>query len=202
MTLQSVSVRQAVSSHEEGRAFAQFMNQAANGQFRLLFGPRYAEIAAHAYQQPGHDLSYERTLFAAVDGCIVGMASGYTANQHRQSENRLLLEAAGRSAARILLLFALASPVFRFLHACDDGDFYLQFLAVDTPYRGRGIGTALIAAMEERARQSGSVRYTLDVSARNASARRLYEHRGFTIASRWPRFGVLPPALFRMVKTL
>ena len=202
MTQQALTIRRAVPTYEEGIAFARFMNQAASGQYRLLFGPRHTDIAATAYQKPNHDLSYERVLFAEIDGILAGMASAYTAEQHNRSSDRPLLEAAGRSATRIMFLYAVAAPIFRFLHACDDDDFYLQFLAVDPSHRGRGVGTALIQAMEARARKTGAVRYTLDAAARNHVARHLYEKRGFQVTDRWPHFKILPPNILRMTKVL
>jgi ribosomal protein S18 acetylase RimI-like enzyme len=194
------TIRPAQPTREEGLCFARYMNMTAEGQFRLLFGPRLEEIIAAAYCSPNHDLSYERTVFAEVDHRIVGLASGYTEAQHRRSSYGPLRHAAGRSAFRILCTSALASPILRFLHTYERGDFYLQFLAVDGDCRGQGIGSRLIQSMEERARQSGSARFALDVSARNEGARRLYERRGLVQSAQWPRLRLLPPAIYRMVK--
>jgi uncharacterized protein len=167
-----------------------------------LFGPRFAEIIATAYCEPEHDLSYEYAVFAEADDHIVGMASGYTEAQHRRSSDEPLRKAAGRSVARILFTSALASPILRFLHACDEGDFYLQFLAVDEGFRREGIATELLRAMEARAREGGARRFALDVAARNADARRLYERQGLAPTDRWPRFTPFPPAILRMGKNL
>ncbi len=195
-------IRPARPTHEEGLCFARYMNQTADGQFRLLFGPRFPEIIATAYCEPAHDLSYEHAVFAQVAGSIAGMASGYTEAQHRQSSDESLRRAAGRSGFRIRCTSALAFPILRFLHTYEEGDFYLQFLAVDESFRRRGIGAGLMQAMEARARESGAGRLALDVSARNATARRLYERKGLAAYTRWPRLTLLPPAIFRMGKDL
>jgi RimJ/RimL family protein N-acetyltransferase len=47
------------------------------------------------------------------------------------------------------------------------------------PLRGRGIGTALIRAAEDSARQLGHGRLSLGVGVDNPQARRLYERLGF-----------------------
>jgi GNAT superfamily N-acetyltransferase len=52
-------------------------------------------------------------------------------------------------------------------------------LAVLPEYRGRGIGRALLAAAEQRARARGCAKLTLEVLETNDGARRLYESFGF-----------------------
>ena len=48
--------------------------------------------------------------------------------------------------------------------------------------RGRGIGRALLAAVERKARETGCCKLTLEVLENNTPARRLYESRGFSQA--------------------
>ena len=52
-------------------------------------------------------------------------------------------------------------------------------LAVLPDYRGRGIGRALLAAVEDRARKLGCCKLTLEVQSDNAPARALYRSAGF-----------------------
>jgi ribosomal protein S18 acetylase RimI-like enzyme len=52
-------------------------------------------------------------------------------------------------------------------------------LAVLAGFWGRGIGDALLAAMEARARATGCVKVTLEVRADNAAGRKLYARRGY-----------------------
>jgi ribosomal protein S18 acetylase RimI-like enzyme len=52
-------------------------------------------------------------------------------------------------------------------------------LAVLPDFQGRGIGRALLAAAEERARARGCAKLTLEVREDNARARGLYRERGF-----------------------
>ncbi len=167
-----------------------------------MFGKRLEDIVSKAYVEPNHDLSYETALFAEADGEVVGMASGYTAEQHRRFNRKVVNRAAGRSIVRISIIYALLSPMMRFLHTYDEGDFYLQFLAVDEAFRGRGIGSVLIHAMEERGRERGSTQYAIDVSGRNDNARRLYGHQGFVDRACWPRLRFMRPVIQRMVKPL
>ena len=202
MSERPIVIRPAKPTYEEGVVFARFVDMAAEGQFRLLLGRRATEILTSAFLVPDHDLSYERTLFAVSDEGIVGMASGYTEEQHRRSSTRPLKQAAGGLALRMRGMFVLASPILRFLHTYEEGDFYIQFLAVDTEYRGRGIGSALILEMENRAHDSQSAHLAIDVAARNAAARRLYEHLGFDVIAKWPKIRWVRPNALRLSKPL
>ena len=196
-------LRPANPTIDEGLAFARYLDQAAEGFFRLMLGRRVADIIATAYTQPGHDLSYQNVTFAERDGVIVGMACGYTAEEHRRSSDQPLKQAAGRSALRLAIVSTLCAPLMRILDTIPDGDFYLQAIATDKELRGQGVGSALIDAIEERAVASGSARLSLHVSAKNEGARRLYERRGMAVESQWPKRLYIPGLrLLLMAKTL
>lgn len=55
-------------------------------------------------------------------------------------------------------------------------------LAVLSEHRGQGIGRRLLAAAEQRARQLGCCKLTLEVQENNCRARRAYESAGFAQA--------------------
>lgn len=59
------------------------------------------------------------------------------------------------------------------------GEFYLDSLAVDAKYRGRGIAKHLMAAFEQEAVKRGLQRAALLVDVANDKARRLYEAQGY-----------------------
>jgi ribosomal protein S18 acetylase RimI-like enzyme len=93
--------------------------------------------------------------------------------------------------------------MLRIIETIAYGDFYLLAMAIDKEFRGEGIGSALMDSIEERARASGSTRLSLDVSAKNAVARRLYERRGMTVESQWPKhLPILKLRFYRMTKAL
>jgi ribosomal protein S18 acetylase RimI-like enzyme len=157
---------------------------------------------AATYMQPDNDLSHRNTIFAELDGLVVGMASGYTAEEHHHFSNQALMQAAGRRAPRAASFRWLFAALFRVLNAHDAGDFYLHYIGVDKDYRSRGIGSALLKAMEERARATGSNRFSLDVAAKNRGAIEVYERFGLSVISGWPRLPVVPKALLRMTKPI
>jgi ribosomal protein S18 acetylase RimI-like enzyme len=176
---------------------------AAEGFFRFMLGRRGVEILARAYREPDHDLSFQRVTFAERNGAVVGMVSGFTAEQHRRSSRRVLERAAGRWNLRLAIVSTVLRPLFRVIDSVADGDYYLQSIAVDPEGRGAGVGSALMDEIEARARAAGSRRLALDVAASNETARRLYERRGWTVESRWPKRLRLPGlTLLRMTRVL
>ena len=52
-------------------------------------------------------------------------------------------------------------------------------IAVDAPYRGRGVGGALMGALHEKAKEMGAERMMLEVRASNAPAIALYKKFGY-----------------------
>jgi ribosomal-protein-alanine N-acetyltransferase len=66
----------------------------------------------------------------------------------------------------------------------------IQTIAVASEHRGQGMGTQLLTAAMEAARDRGCGHLMLEVAADNASARRLYERHGFeTLAKRSNYYG-------------
>jgi len=198
----SVLLRAARPTFDDGLAYARHLDEAAEGFFRVMLGGRAENVMATAFTQPGHEYSYRNVTFAERDGTILGMASGYTAEQHRGFSDKALEQAAGGRVFRLRCVRVLLAPLWRLLETLADGDFYLQAIAVDTESRGEGVGTILIDHIEDRARTSGATQLALDVSARNEGARRLYGRRGMDVSFTWPKLRLVPAVLVRMTKLL
>lgn len=203
MTRPSVSLRPAQSTLEEGRACARYLDEAAEGFFRILLGRRAVEILAQAYVQPGNEYSYEHAIFAERDGRIVGLALGFTAEQRRGFPANPLARSHEYPRVRAGIVRFLMGPMIRVLDTVPDGDFYLLSLAIDGDHRGQGIGSALMEAMAQRALGIGAKRFALDVAVKNEGARRLYERHGLAVESKWPkRLNLGSLGLLRMAKPL
>jgi ribosomal protein S18 acetylase RimI-like enzyme len=203
MDQQSVTLRASNPTFDEGLVFARYLDEAADGFFRFMLGRRAAHIIGKAYTQPDHNYSFQNVIFAERDKLILGMVSGFTAEQHCCFSDQPLKEAAGYRALRMMAVKTLCAPLLRILSTLADGDFYLLAIAIAKELRGEGIGSTLIDSIEDRARDAGATRLSLDVSAKNEGARRLYERRGMTVESQWPKRLVIPGLrLLRMTKTL
>lgn len=203
MDRDTVIVRSAKPTLDEGRVFARYLDEAAEGFFRFMIGCRVEHVVATAFLQPDHDLSYQNVAFAEREGAIVGMVSGYTAKQHRASSRQPLIDAAGRGCLRMRVVLILFAPLVRIIDSVNDEDFYLQAISVNKELRGLGVGSVLMDYIEEQARSSGSTRLSLDVSAKNATARGFYSNRGMNVESQWPKrlpIGFLK--FYRMTKAI
>ena len=201
---EAVTLRPATSDLEEGIAFARYFESATDGLSQFLFGAGAEQTIAEAYVSPGHDLSYEYVTFAEMDGAIVGMLSGYTASEHRRSSDSAVIKAAGPlRALRMLAVTPLAFQWGRFMNRLDDGEYYVQAVAVDEIARGLGIGSQLLDLAESKAINSGCGRLVLDVACTNSGARRLYERRGMTAEAESPSIAFVPDSsVYRMAKQL
>jgi len=195
-------VRPATPNHSEGLLFARYMDQAAEGFFGFMLGRNAEKIIARAFPEPGHSLSFEHVMFAERDGVVAGMSSAFTGAQHRSFNEEPLRRAAGSSAFRMRCVRGLLGPLWRILNTIEEGDFYLQGMAVEPDLRGFGIGSILMADAEERARDVGSSRLCLDVAEKNEGARELYARRGMVESSRWPGSKLLPTLFVRMTMDL
>ncbi len=141
-------------------------------------------------------------IFAEVDNKIVGMSSTFTEKQHRKFSDKPLRRAAKRNAIRMKLVRILFAPLWRILETIPEGDFYVQGIAIEPELRGIGIGSILMNNIEKRAKASESNRLSLDVSAKNDGARRLYKRLGMVESSMWPNSRFLPTVFIRMSKYL
>lgn len=60
----------------------------------------------------------------------------------------------------------------------------LLYIAVDSPYRNKGIGQLLLNQVEEKARQSCANRILLEVRNSNKAAQHFYEKNDFTLMTK------------------
>ncbi len=188
---------------EEGLLCGRFLNEASEGFFRFMLGQQATDIIAEAYLQPNHSYSFENVTFAEDDKNVVGMALGFTANEHRNFSEKPLMEAKGYPALRVTAVKILLAPLMRILETIPVGDFYLLAIAIEKEHRGKGIGSTLMDFVEDRALAMDSKRLSLDVSARNVGARKLYKRRGMTNESQWPRrLPISALKFYRMTKSL
>ena len=65
------------------------------------------------------------------------------------------------------------------LGACEHGDDYISDVWVSPDFEGRGIGSALLSALETEIAARGHTHARLHVAAANERALRLYQHRGY-----------------------
>ncbi|MCD5397539.1 GNAT family N-acetyltransferase [candidate division NPL-UPA2 bacterium] len=77
--------------------------------------------------------------------------------------------------------------------------FYLQNIAVDESYRGKGIGSKLMEYYFRFLKQQGIKALFIDVSTKNGRAKHLYEKMGFSVVKK-ARISFLDEGIYRMKK--
>jgi len=120
----------------------------------------------------GFDVPAFRSKAELVEGDRRALAAWFD-NPAQPGEAMLIAEHDGRPAG-VAFLVTLVDYFNERPHA------HLSVLAVAKDAEGHGIGSALLAAAEEWARDRGSDRLTLSALVTNARARSLYERRGFS----------------------
>ena len=113
--------------------------------------------------------SYLNTLICEVDGKVAGGACGYDGKDLKELRKALFAD---------LQEHGLAVPE-GLTDETEAGEFYIDSVAVFPEFRGKGIASRLIAAMEQRAAEKGIPVTGLLVDTDNPEAERLYTRLGF-----------------------
>lgn len=140
-----------------------------------------ARITAADFDDPAHGAaivavldSYASDPVGGGEPLSDGVRAALVPGLARQPHALVLLAFEGATAVGIAVCF-FGFSTFRAKPLLNVHD-----LAVVPARRGRGIGRALLAAAEERARAAGCCKLTLEVQDGNARARAVYERFGFT----------------------
>ncbi|WP_308638371.1 GNAT family N-acetyltransferase [Paenibacillus silvisoli] len=128
-----------------------------------------AAALADFYRQPGNRISSEHVLVAEQEGELAGMLVAYSGDDAHELDEPFRERLRKRWPE-------LAGAIVR---EAQDGEYYLDALAVAESFRGQGIAKRLMAAAEERAAELGFDRTALIVEAYNDKAYRLYEASGY-----------------------
>jgi ribosomal protein S18 acetylase RimI-like enzyme len=152
---------------------ARFIRVAGGGLYEFLFDDLVPllsadELLAIAIASDNDPVSY-RNCHVAIDegsGNILGTANAFPADLLRDPSYGLLPS-------------ERAEHIRPMLRLQDWGSMFLNALAVDDQYRGRGIGSCLLDWALAHARELGLPRLSLHVWADNFAAREYYRARGF-----------------------
>jgi len=192
----NIIFRAAPPQYNKGLVYARLYDETAEGFFKSMLGKNAFTTIAEAYVKPNNEYSFENITFAELQNEIVGMVSGYTANEKQRFHNKI------HRNRKTLSFSIVGSLLSRFLGPKGTGDYYIQAIIVDKKMRGKGIGLNLIKHIEERAIEKESKTLSLDVSSKNDKAIALYKRHGMTVESLWPNFPLIPPIFTRMTKKL
>ncbi|MEW6229706.1 MAG: GNAT family N-acetyltransferase [Bacillota bacterium] len=155
----------------------------------------------------GNRFSYEFASVAETGIAVVGLLLGYDARTMRRANFHMGLQAPFVYGIRRAIRVAMSSGALLFtIPKPGPDEFFIHNLAVLPAWRGRGIGTSLLAAAENEAKGAGFIKCSLDVGTNNDDARRFYERSGYDVVATYYLKGQLPQyglgGVHRMVKQL
>ncbi|MFD0588561.1 GNAT family N-acetyltransferase [Paenibacillus sp. GCM10027627] len=122
------------------------------------------------YAEQGNRLSYRNVLVDRREGAIAGMLICYSGDEAEGLDRPI--------RDRLTALYG-EDTANQLVPECKPGDFYLDSVAVDERFQGRGIAKELIAAFESRGRAGGFAKLSLIVEEYNDKARSIYTKLGF-----------------------
>jgi len=161
---------------EDASKLAELMNVAGEGIPAYLWegmaspGEDVMAFGARRVAQPEGGFSYTNAHVAVYADQIVGMLVGYRLPDPHE-------------VGPLDEIPAVVRPLVE-LEAEAPGSWYINAVATDAEYRGKGVGRKLLGLAEQLAGASGAGTISLIVAEENAGARRLYEILGYQIIAR------------------
>ena len=170
-----MQIREARATDAEH--LVRFINMAADDLplhfWRKSVGPDgdpWAYGQERAARESGN-FSFRNAWLAEVDGAVAACLLGYPAEETPEP-----------IAPDTPAIFV---PLLE-LEALAPGSWYLNVLATYAPYRGKGLGSALLARAEEIAKAAGHRTISLIAADTHHEALRLYTAKGFREVARRP----------------
>jgi ribosomal protein S18 acetylase RimI-like enzyme len=173
-----MAIRLRPASKDDALDLAQLIDIAGEGFGSYLWsqavkpGETALDVGKRRAAREDGGFSYRNATLAEVDGRVAGLLLGYRlADPYDTGELSRLPE-----IVRPLLELEAEAP----------GSWYVNALAAFPEFRGRGVGTTLLARAEEIARKTNTGTLSLIVADENEGARRLYERTGYHAVARRP----------------
>jgi ribosomal protein S18 acetylase RimI-like enzyme len=189
---------------EDAADIARLILLSAEQFLPAVFGPQIRSGLERLAARGSTLFSFAYAVIADVDGRCAGMLLGYSGKEKARED-----PATGLGLLRVLG-FDMAKRLGRLLRvqrligSIAAGEWYVSNVAVVPEMRGRGIGRALLAEAERRARRAYCARIVLDVETDHDPAISLYTSLAYARTSTTPSF-ILDGrafAFFRMSKAL
>ena len=130
-------------------------------------GEDILDVGQRRYEREDLMFSYRNCTVVTVAGKVAGMLVAFPVQVDPDAEGQE------------------QDPVLAPYHRLEEDDsYYICGVALFPEYRGRGIGSRLMALAEQQARQRGLKKLSLIVFEQNSGAKRLYDNLGYREAAR------------------
>ncbi|SJZ69921.1 Acetyltransferase (GNAT) family protein [Pilibacter termitis] len=127
-------------------------------------------LLLQTFQEEEYRYSYTNALVAELDGEVVGVVYCYNPQSEKVNDSAFEQQLSGQ--------YNLQEQLFFQTEVLPD-EWYLDSIALFSKARGKGLGTKLLLAALEKAKEKGAVNVGLNVEQNNQRARELYENLGF-----------------------
>lgn len=168
-----MTIRPAVK--EDAQAAARLLYDALHDVAHQLTGQETKEDAVSLleqfFEQEDGRLSYHQALISEVYGKAAGLIITYAGDEAKELDRPMV--------ERLRKL--KNDPSISLDKEADEDEFYIDTLSVSSLYKGQGIGSALIQAAEDRAKERGYNKIALAVVTDNKRAYSLYLRTGYEV---------------------
>ncbi|MGM1048326.1 Acetyltransferase (GNAT) family protein [Paenibacillus uliginis N3/975] len=168
-----MNIRPAVK--EDAVAAARLLYDALHDVAHQLTGQESEEDAVTILEQFLKDeegrLSYHQSLVSEVEGKTAGIIVTYAGDEAERLDRPIV--------ERLRKL--KNDPSISLDKEADEDEFYIDTLSVSPQFKGQGIGSALMHAAEERAKERGYNKIALAVVTDNKRAYSLYLRSGYEV---------------------
>lgn len=140
---------------------------------------RAKKILAKIFSVSGHRLSFDVTHLVIRDGRVIGLITAFEGRRLGKLNRKLyrLLFSQYRLRGK-LALFLRGYPLI-FIKETTKDEYFLSNFVVAKKFRGKGLGTQMLAYVEQCAAQTGLGKIGLMVNIENKHAREFYQHHGY-----------------------
>jgi ribosomal protein S18 acetylase RimI-like enzyme len=122
--------------------------------------------------------SMEHSSIMIEDGVVVGQVMAYPAENMVQLNENTLETVSKQYEGADYEFFLLKNQILKSKEAFE-GEYYIDNLAVMPAFRGKGIGSKLIAHVEKSAQEKGYSKVSILADEENDKAYKLYKSLGF-----------------------
>ncbi len=190
-----------VKINDDFRKIAELVYDTDEFLFPFLFGKREQGIdrIKGLILLENNSFSFKHMLCAEDDN-ITGILIGY-------EPKKIIRALESKDYEKVftlpqLLVLALKSLFLDLVLSTRNIDgWYIQNISVIPEGRGTGIGTRLMEHFFALIKDKGAMKATLDVSRKNAGAKKLYERKGFRVEKKGIK-GMLNTGVYRMSRLL
>ena len=130
------------------------------------------EVIKKTVKSPTYRYGYSRGIVKEINGEVAGIAFGYLAEEESIIDQPLTqtLEEMGLPETSIFVDLETYP-----------NEWYLDTIVVSEKFRGCGVGTELLAAVNQAAEKAGADKIGLCVDLANPKAQQLYQRQGYKI---------------------